>query len=403
MTFPRDVTVDLASQLNSSCGIADSDSDSVHDMGLETMRAVKNPTTYLSSFSSRKKALSMVEMNELSEIVDFSSALDDFAADVDSISHPTICDDVRDPAKMSSENDEEDDCGIFLIDALDDAAAVSKDIVENGTMGGFLGGLPLKRESMTAYKMSPKPPSDTDGEVANNRADAVVLNTSIKRSMSVASIPSTLRHHLCFDIHTISEEDSSRHTDSKENNKIAQVDPSDTNETSNLSTKPLRPSLKRSSSILTLDSSSSSIAVDKNINDAEHNNSKKSMNRNVSFSSLEIRSYSVTLGDQPSISGPPISLDWEYDPASTAVYDVDAYESHKHPPRSKQEMLMSASHKYFLMRDMGFTRGEIKAAVEEAKRVQSRRKKTIKRAYLMPVEEALEGAKRKIGKLAGKK
>lgn len=397
MTFPRDVTVDLANRFDSSCGIA----DSVHDMDLETMKAVDDSTTYLSPLSNRKKALSMVEMNELSEIVDFSTTLDDLAANVKCNAHPTTCDDDRDHIKATAVA-EDDDSGMFLIGCLEDdvGAEISGDSAENRTMGGFIDGLPLTTGSIANYKSSPKPSHLAD-VIDNNHDHAVVLNSRLKRSMSVASIPSTLRHNLCLNIHTISEEESSRCTNSREieNAKVA----SSTNDLSNLSTKPLRPSLKRTSSIISHDSSSSSIQNDNNYNDAEPGTSKRSMNRNVSFSSLEIRSYSVTLGDQPTMSGPPISLDWKYDPASTAVYDVDTYESHKHPPRSKQEMLMSASHKYFLMRDMGFTRGEIKAAVEEAKRVQNRRKKTIKRAYLMSVEEALEGAKRKIGKLAGKK
>mmetsp|Transcript_16361 Transcript_16361/g.34244 ORF Transcript_16361/g.34244 Transcript_16361/m.34244 type:complete len:399 (-) Transcript_16361:136-1332(-) len=398
MIFPRDVAFDLANRFDSSCGIA----DSVHDMGLETMKAVNDSTTYLSPLSSRKKALSMVEMNELSEIVDFSSTLDDLAANVNSNAHPNTCD------VKATADDEDDDSGMFLIDNLEDdiGAEFSGDSAEGRTMGGFLDGLPLTTGSIVNYKTSPKPSHLADGDDSNNHDHAVVLNSRMKRSKSVASIPSRLRHNLCLNIHTISEEETSRHTNSQEIENT-QVASSSTNDLSNLSTKPLRPSLKRTSSIISHDSScsssSSSIQNENNYKDAEPNAFKKSMNRNVSFSSLEIRSYSVTLGNQPTMSGPPISLDWEYDPASTVIYDVDTYESHKHPPRSKQEMLMSASHKYFLLKNMGFTRGEIKAAVEEAKRVQNRRKKTIKRAYLMPVEEALEGAKRKIGKLAGKK
>ena len=48
------------------------------------------------------------------------------------------------------------------------------------------------------------------------------------------------------------------------------------------------------------------------------------MKRNVSFSSLEIRSYNVTLGDAPTASGPPVTLSWEYNPTSES-YDVDRY------------------------------------------------------------------------------
>jgi len=63
--------------------------------------------------------------------------------------------------------------------------------------------------------------------------------------------------------------------------------------------KPLRSSLKKESSdsLYNLDSSMKSTGSNK-------------MRRNVSFGSLEIRSYPVTLGDAPTTNGPPVQLDW---------------------------------------------------------------------------------------------
>ena len=62
---------------------------------------------------------------------------------------------------------------------------------------------------------------------------------------------------------------------------------------------PLRSSLKKDSSgsLCMLDSSMKSTGSNK-------------MRRNVSFGSLEIRSYPVTLGDAPTTNGPPVQLDW---------------------------------------------------------------------------------------------
>ena len=63
--------------------------------------------------------------------------------------------------------------------------------------------------------------------------------------------------------------------------------------------KPLRSSLKKESSdsLYNLDSSMKSTGSNK-------------MRRNVSFGSIEIRSYPVTLGDAPTTNGPPVQLDW---------------------------------------------------------------------------------------------
>ena len=51
------------------------------------------------------------------------------------------------------------------------------------------------------------------------------------------------------------------------------------------------------------------------------------MKRNVSFSHLRIREYAITLGDNPSVSsGPPVTLDWAYDPHEKTA-PVEAFEA----------------------------------------------------------------------------
>jgi hypothetical protein len=102
---------------------------------------------------------------------------------------------------------------------------------------------------------------------------------------------------------------------------------------------------------------------------------RNSMKRNVCFSNLEIRSYNITLGTAPTRNGPPISLDWDYDPAETATYEVDAYEHYRHPRRTKIELLMPPSHREDLLRDAGFSRNQIKLAKEEAQLALKQREK----------------------------
>jgi hypothetical protein len=132
--------------------------------------------------------------------------------------------------------------------------------------------------------------------------------------------------------------------------------------------------------------------------------SQSSMKRNVSFSSLEIRSYNITVGDAPTPNGVPLSLDWEYDPSSTETYDVNDYESTRGTRREKHEMYVPNQYRvYLLMRDAGVSRQEIKMAIEESRSSFKRRQQTVKNLKMQPVfEEALEKTKRKFVKLTGR-
>ena len=118
-----------------------------------------------------------------------------------------------------------------------------------------------------------------------------------------------------------------------------------------------------------------------------------------------MRSYNVTVGDAPTSHGPPVSLDWEYDPNPTS-YDIDYYESYRSneaPRRNKAELLMPASHRRDLLnQEWGYSRGQVDRAAVAAKKVAEERKKTIQNLKLQPMEEAIETTKKKLGKLKAK-
>ena len=137
--------------------------------------------------------------------------------------------------------------------------------------------------------------------------------------------------------------------------------------------------------------------------DVSEEASQQSMKRNVSFSNLEIRSYSVTLGNHPTLNGPPISLDWKYDPQATQVHDVEEYEQHRsvtpanptpsNPRRSKNELFIQPfDRQYLLMRDAGFSRVQIKNATEEAQRAAKERQKSAKSRRRLSLDDMLEKA-----------
>lgn len=123
--------------------------------------------------------------------------------------------------------------------------------------------------------------------------------------------------------------------------------------------------------------------------------------RNVSFSSIEIRSYLRTMGDIPTKNGIPVQLDWKYDP-NIEEYSVDDWERYREdePRREKSEMHMPASHRqYMLMREYGFSRGEIMTQMEIVKKAAKDRHKTISSLKYQSYEEKLEKTRRVFGKL----
>lgn len=164
---------------------------------------------------------------------------------------------------------------------------------------------------------------------------------------------------------------------------------------------PLKSSLKSSLKTTLTSKTSSHTSIASNSSDLSSSQHSNSIKRNVSFSNLEIRTYGVTLGDTPTLSGPPISLDWKYDPQATQVHEIENYEQLRsvtaenptpvNPRRSGDELFIPPSSRhYLLMRDAGFSRMQIKSATEEAQRAAKEREKGAKRSVRL--DEMLEKA-----------
>lgn len=163
--------------------------------------------------------------------------------------------------------------------------------------------------------------------------------------------------------------------------------------TSTSQSMPIRSSFKGSKSSL------------KNLDESDHSksSSSKAPKRNVSFGSLEIRAYDVTLGD--AVTPHAISLDWKYDPSATKQHDIDEYELQRtdsNPRRSKLDFHMPPLHRqYILMREAGLTRREIHAAMVEAKRVAKYRVRNARGPQ--KYEEMVEKTRRKFEKMSGRR
>ena len=108
--------------------------------------------------------------------------------------------------------------------------------------------------------------------------------------------------------------------------------------------------------------------------------SSSSMKRTTSFSTLEIREYHITIGDNPGgRNGPPISLDWDYCEKSTVRVKIDEYEEMRPPRRARHEMYMSGSIRMWtLMKELGYSLRDIESAAKEADSVRKKRHKSIK-------------------------
>jgi hypothetical protein len=109
----------------------------------------------------------------------------------------------------------------------------------------------------------------------------------------------------------------------------------------------------------------------------------------VRFSNVEIRSYPMVLGDNPSVtSGVPITIDWEYE--DQVVCDVAEYEKSRPARRVRTELLMPSSIRARLAIDAGSSRKELQQQQRRVNIQRSQRRRTLQREQLEKIEEALE-------------
>ena len=130
---------------------------------------------------------------------------------------------------------------------------------------------------------------------------------------------------------------------------------------------------------------------------APGNKPASSMKPNISFSTLEIREYNITIGDNPGgCQGPPISLDWNYCPDSTVKMCIETYEEHRGQRRAKHEMYMPASIRMWtLTENLGYSMIEIMDASKAAESIRKDRAKSIKNKKIYDLQY-------KVGKLLGR-
>jgi hypothetical protein len=125
------------------------------------------------------------------------------------------------------------------------------------------------------------------------------------------------------------------------------------------------------------------------------------MNRVVSFSSVEVTEFKMTLGDHPSaVSGPPMRLDDSV--YSERKLDLDEYESSRAPRRKRKQLRISyKDRKRYLENECGYSTSEVHQAWAEALTIRKQRQETLNRGILlMAFDDVYESACRKVNRVA---
>ena len=131
----------------------------------------------------------------------------------------------------------------------------------------------------------------------------------------------------------------------------------------------------------------------------------------VRFDTVEFREYARILSDNPSTTaGPPIGLDWRYDPKDTVTLDVNSYESYRdgaesgeRTRRTKQELIIPSDVRQEMLREAGYSRQEIAAAVRNARKVKERRTVSFHQQKYDPIYERVETLRHGIKRIILKK
>lgn len=154
-----------------------------------------------------------------------------------------------------------------------------------------------------------------------------------------------------------------------------------------------RPILKKSS----LDSSTSTSSNEQiSYDDKALDNNVPSRKVSASFSTIQIRQYPITLGNNPGgAQGPPITLGWKHDDEKTIFISLDEYEKERPPRRNESELYMPEYLRRWRLLDKGISMKEMQKAASDAEYTRRQRKKTIEESKLT----SQYGVKDKIGQL----
>lgn len=210
---------------------------------------------------------------------------------------------------------------------------------------------------------------------------------SIRRSESLGALFET------FHIEGTGPSPTKKTVKSSENASSTAFD-TDTLQSSSSSSAQRKSILKRDSSYATLYSDVLQQSHQSHTSTSSSGGLKKTDSR-LSFASIEIREYSRVLGDNPSATGPPISLEWVHH--FEATINIDEYEKARPARRQFSHLRMGAQYRKELLKtSLGYTEDEIEVVLQQTKKIQRSRSLTDLTSPFWRIEHLAESAKRKI-------
>lgn len=118
----------------------------------------------------------------------------------------------------------------------------------------------------------------------------------------------------------------------------------------------------------------------------------------VRFSTVTIRNYDITLGDNPAVTaGPPIQLDWKYEQLPLPL-SIDEFESFRLPRRqlSTRYLIIAPDFRRGVLLRTGFTHRQIDKTERAVEKIQQQRQRTSLGFPFYRIEYAVRSAGRKI-------
>jgi hypothetical protein len=120
--------------------------------------------------------------------------------------------------------------------------------------------------------------------------------------------------------------------------------------------------------------------------------------KSVAFGTVTLRYYERMLSDNPAVqSGPAIGIGWRY--KRGGLFDVDEFEQGRHGARSAEELVLPREVREKMLKDAGFSQKDIADMVRVILKSKNQRKQTVNNLNTQGVEEAVELARKRVGRL----
>jgi hypothetical protein len=107
-------------------------------------------------------------------------------------------------------------------------------------------------------------------------------------------------------------------------------------------------------------------------------NTSLNSNKSVRWSTIEVHSHELVLGDHPSAvedGGPPLSIGWNS--VSSIELSIDDFESERGPERRREgDLIVPAEVRHRRLLEQGFSQSEIKDRLNELTAIQKSRRKS---------------------------